>query len=49
MKFSKTHLQNNMEDGWLNHLMICYIEKEKHLRAYQMTTSYIIFNELCLV
>jgi hypothetical protein len=28
MKIIKTELRNKMIDGWLNDLMICYIERE---------------------
>jgi len=28
MKFSKTDLRNKMDREWLNHSMICYIEKD---------------------
>ena len=28
MKIIKTELRNKMSDGWLNDLMVCYIERE---------------------
>jgi hypothetical protein len=28
MKIIKTELRNKMTDGWLNDLMLCYIERE---------------------
>jgi hypothetical protein len=28
MKIIKTELRNKMTDGWLNNLMVCYIERE---------------------
>jgi hypothetical protein len=28
MKIIKTKLRNKMSDGWLNDLMVCYIERE---------------------
>jgi hypothetical protein len=28
MKIIKTELRNKMTDGWLNDLMVCYIERE---------------------
>jgi hypothetical protein len=28
MKIIKTELRNKMSDAWLNHLMVCYIERE---------------------
>jgi hypothetical protein len=28
MKIIKTELRNKMTDGWLNDLMMCYIERE---------------------
>lgn len=36
MKIIKTELRNKMSDGWLNALMVCYIERERDIKkAFQ--------------
>jgi hypothetical protein len=42
MKIIKTELHNNMTDGWLNDLMVCYIEREifKGLDLHQIKKAF---------
>jgi hypothetical protein len=42
MKIIKTELHNNMTDGWLNDLMVCYIEREifKGLDLHQIKKTF---------
>uniref|UniRef100_A0A8I6YCR1 HAT C-terminal dimerisation domain-containing protein n=1 Tax=Hordeum vulgare subsp. vulgare TaxID=112509 RepID=A0A8I6YCR1_HORVV len=48
MKIIKTYLRNKMNDGWMNHIMLCYIERsifaniedEKILEHFQSMRSH---------
>jgi hypothetical protein len=43
MKIIKTELRNKMGNDWLNHSMVCYIERERYLQAFKVIIFYTIF------